>query len=155
MTDPPTVDLLLFVAAAPDPGEGVGVAVDSSVFANVTRAFTGSWIVLRPAGPARASPAAADGPSGTWKLPRAQAQAARLVLDLAKAAGRTVLLVDVERPEGLDALVQRWYSADDLLPKLVRSDGAALEGEEMFTPRLVRSFLTAGTQRRGRQRPLP
>jgi len=52
-----------------------------------------------------------------------------------------VSIVDVNQPAGFQALVARWVGPNDVLPILVRPDGARLEGIEEFGPRRVRRFI--------------
>jgi hypothetical protein len=82
--------------------------------------------------PADADPGQVYGP---------QAREARLVLDIAQKCNVTVKVVDVD-DSGADAsLVERYVSANDALPCLIRPDGARLTGSESFVPPRVAAFL--------------
>jgi hypothetical protein len=65
----------------------------------------------------------------------------QIVLDAAKRQQREVLVVDVDRPGGQHDLVERCVGPEDVLPLLLRSDGARLEGQENFAPAKVRRFI--------------
>jgi len=79
----------------------------------------------------------------SWHLPPEQVDCINLVLQLARREGRDVTIVDVDRAEGRQDLIDRWVGADDSLPILVRPDGARLKGIEQFVPRKVRQFIRA------------
>jgi hypothetical protein len=136
-------DLLLFVAGEPDSGQGSTQVLDSSVARRLTGFLAGGWMFMTrndpPAPAASALPSAAD--SQPWHLPQPQIQAVNLVVEVAEGAGRRVGLVDVNRPEGRQALVDQWVGSDGVLPLLVRPDGARLQGIEEFHPRNVRTFI--------------
>lgn len=137
------VDLLLFVAGEPDSGVGSTRDVQTSIAGRLAGSFLGGWVL----GPSEAkSSASGDSqaplPDGQpWHLPPQQVQATDMVLDVARSKGRTVTIVDVNRPAGNQSLVDRWVGPDGVLPLLVRSDGARLEGIEKFAPRKVRDFV--------------
>ena len=76
-----------------------------------------------------------------WRLPPSQAACLDIVLEAAKRQQRTVLVVDVDRPGEHRDLVNRYLGPDDVLPLLIRPDGARLEGEEEFTSTKVRKFI--------------
>lgn len=76
-----------------------------------------------------------------WHLPPAQMACVQIVLDAAKRQGRGVVVVDVDRPGEHKDLVDRYVGSNDVLPLLVREDGARLEGEERFAPAEVRRFI--------------
>jgi hypothetical protein len=70
-----------------------------------------------------------------------QAEMARMVLAIAEKCNVPVKLVNVDS-SGPDApLVERYISADDDLPILVRADGARLAGSESLVPLKVAEFL--------------
>jgi hypothetical protein len=89
----------------------------------------------------RARTERAGAPAGALAWPPDQVMCAQRVLDLAKKAGRAVRLVDVNQPGDDRPLVAQYVGEADLLPLLVRSDGARLEGVEAFTSEAVRTFL--------------
>ncbi len=70
-----------------------------------------------------------------------QAEAARLVLDIAQKCQVAVRVVDVEHAGADQPLVDRWVTSDRTLPLLLRYDGAALAGEESLVPGAVARFL--------------
>ncbi len=76
-----------------------------------------------------------------WPLPPAQLMGAQQLLDATKRQGRTVKVVDVNRPGDDLGLVQRFFGVEDPLPIAVRSDGVRLVGAETFTPKALRDFL--------------
>jgi len=84
---------------------------------------------------------AAD-PAGPTAFPPEQLMCAQRLIDLARKLGRKVQVIDVNRPEDARALVERYVGPDDVLPIAVRSDGERLEGEEAFTPAVLRGFLS-------------
>ena len=86
-----------------------------------------------------APPSPTEGPP--WHLPRPVIRYVNLVLESADRQGRTVTVVDVDRPEGRQDLVERWVGPADVMPILVRPDGARLSGIEQFTAPKVRKFL--------------
>jgi hypothetical protein len=85
----------------------------------------------------------ASPPSDTrpWFLPRSQETCAEMVIEIAMRERRPLLLVDVNRPGEFRDLVVRWVQPTDVMPLLVRPDGARLEGEENFVPGKVRRFV--------------
>jgi hypothetical protein len=70
-----------------------------------------------------------------------QAEMARMVLDIAKACGVAVTVVDVDRPGEYAALVGQYVSPDADLPILIRPDGGSLAGSEWMVPHRVTAFL--------------
>lgn len=77
-----------------------------------------------------------------WHLPPQQVACIDVVLDAAERERRTVLVIDVNRPEDHQELVDRWVMPNDVMPLLVRPDGRRLDGEENFVPHRVRQFIT-------------
>jgi len=140
--------LLLFVAGEPEltPGireSGVGLAPR---FAGLV--FATGLIPPPPRPPVEESPQgrnASDQPpltdSRPWHLAPAQMASLQVVLDAAKRQRRGVFVVDVNRPGVYQSLVERHVGPDDVLPLLVRPDGARLEGQESFDPARVRRFI--------------
>jgi hypothetical protein len=135
MPAPEPLDLLLFVAGEPGSGE------------------TPAWRYVRFLGPALGGLSARayndpdgaprPGPSGAPErhLPPEAVRDVQVLLDEASASHRRVKMVDVNRPGEDRYLVERWVHADDVMPVLVRPDGARLRGAENFTPRKIRQFL--------------
>lgn len=78
---------------------------------------------------------------GSWLIPADQVMCVELVAEAIRASGRTVKLVDVNRPGDDRGLVQQYVSPGDILPILLRPDGARLEGVESFTPSELRRFV--------------
>jgi len=76
-----------------------------------------------------------------WHLPPAQMACLGIVADVAERQRRKVLVVDVNRPGQHRGLVERHIGPDDVLPLLLRADGARLEGQENFGPAQVRKFI--------------
>lgn len=108
-------------------------------------ALGGRW--YRSVGKSSGTSETVSPPSGNepvWHLPPQQIQCANLVLDIAEPLGKTVALVDVNRPSGLDNLVRRWVGANGVVPLLVRRDGARLQGLDEFVPGTVRRFIVGG-----------
>jgi len=134
MAGPAPGTVVLFVAGDPDLGEGLP-----------TRFVPGFWRFFIPQrlfrdAPPVPRPTAADLP---LPLPPVQLMCAQRLLDAAKKAGRTVRFVDVNSPGANRDLVERYVGAGDILPVLVRADGARLEGEEAFRPGPLKRFLSA------------
>lgn len=71
-----------------------------------------------------------------------QAREGRLVLEIAKALGCRIQVINVNNPREDRALAAKYVGPDDELPLLVRSDGARLSGDEEFVPGTVRRFLS-------------
>ena len=76
-----------------------------------------------------------------WHLPPSQTACLDIVLDTAERQREEVLVVDVDRPGEHRDLVERYVGSNDVLPLLLRPDGARLEGLENFTPARVRKFI--------------
>jgi len=89
-------------------------------------------------------PETAGGTGLPWLVPAGQLRCLELLGAAAERAGRQVRVIDVNLPsEEERALVTEWVGpADDVLPVLVRSDGARLVGQESFTPASLRRFLS-------------
>lgn len=121
---------LLFAAGAPDAGDdGRDIASQLSFFRRFAQ--LPGHPDLRP-------------PEGEipWNFPVGQRECIRLVLDIAESMGRVVKVVDVNRPAGDRALVERWAAAEAVLPLLVSPGGQRLEGADSFVPPRVRKFLS-------------
>lgn len=104
------------------------------------RAFS----ISRPEFSEKASVARAKKEPHPWEFPIDVRPCLELVLDLAKKAGQTVKLVDVNRPQDDVELVGRFVNESHLLPMLIAPSGARLEGLDAFSPAAVRSFLARG-----------
>ena len=76
-------------------------------------------------------------------VPVEQLRCIELLERVVRKTGQQVHIVDVNRPGEDRELVTRWVTADDVLPILVRSDGARLVGEESFTTAELHRFLSA------------
>lgn len=143
MFNPGETDLILFVAGEPSPGTDSMRDVDTSVWGRFVGMLVGGRLLViahRAQLAAEGShPATEDEPP--WHLPPQQIQCADLVLQGANLRGKSVTLVDVNRSAGFEDLVERWVGPNDVVPLLVRSDGARLEGVEDFVPRKVRRFI--------------
>jgi hypothetical protein len=144
MTTRTVGDLILFVGGEPDPG--IPSIRDSTVRFS-TRVLAGIFPIpvakLAFVGRSTKSPGSASPPSGElpWRLPSEQIHCVNTVVEVAYREGKTVTLVDTAHPAGRRALVDRWVGSDRVLPVLVRSDGALLEGIEKFGARRVRQFI--------------
>ena len=132
--------------AAPAPGSVVVFLGSDSELADrlAARPATLAWmsrfllpanVVLDRAGNAAAD-SSADGP-----FPPDQVMCAQRLIDLAKRAHRSVRVVDVNRPGADRPLVERYVTADDVLPIAVRADGQRVVGVEGFDPPNLRQFL--------------
>ena len=134
MASPTPGTFVLFLAS--DPALANRLASQPTPMGPLQRIVTGPVLRARPAaGPSMGAS------SGSPAWPADQVMCAQRVLDVARKAGRTVRLVDVNRPGDDRPLVERYVGEADLLPLLVRSDGARLEGVEAFAPSIVRAFL--------------
>jgi len=136
--------LLLLVAGEPDNGQPPLKDVQRPL----VRLFFGIGLPAwqRKRAEARASEGRRDPAPGAegeprMRLPPDQAGCVREVVSIARQEGATVSIVDVNQPAGFQALVARWVGPNDVLPILVRPDGARLEGIEEFGPRRVRRFI--------------
>ena len=81
-------------------------------------------------------------PEAPWLIPPSQMLCVERLAKAVERSGATVKVVDVNRPGDDRALVERYVNAEDVLPIVVRPDGARLEGEEAFTPAALRKFVT-------------
>lgn len=79
-----------------------------------------------------------------WMFPIEVRSCIVLVQDLGLRLGRTVAVVDANRPAGEAAAVARWVRSDTRFPLLVSPSGRSLEGPESFTPGAVKRFLKQG-----------
>jgi hypothetical protein len=87
-----------------------------------------------------APPRAAEAP---WLIPSDQLMASERLSEALRGSHRTVKVVDVNQPGEDRALVERYLTSSDVLPVLVRADGARLEGANAFTRSNLRAFLGA------------
>ena len=145
MADPEGKPLLLFVSGETDSGADPFRDVSSSVLSRTTGMMFGEAFGGKPAGSSDWK--AAQDPSsrarGQLHLSLEESQCTRLVLEIAADEGRQVTVVDVNRADDHRDLVSRWVGPDELLPLLVRPDGARLAGAEQFVPKGVRRFIRA------------
>jgi hypothetical protein len=136
-------DLVLFVAGEPDSRIDPGRDVQTTLPGRFAGMFIPSqwWIGGRSkySAPEVIEPASADGLP--WHLPRQEVMCVNMVLEVARRNGRNVTVVDVNRAAEYQPLVDRWVTPADVLPLLVRPDGARLEGLENFVPQTLRRFL--------------
>ena len=145
-------DLLLFIGGAPggpdDDRRGVAVRWEADDDVGTFRRLVG-WLArpwrrlwVQP-GPTAAEDATLPGAASqsAWHVPRELIPSVNLVLDAAQRAGRRVTVVDVNRREGQQQLIDRWIGPKTTLPLLVRGDGACLEGSEKFLPKKIRQFV--------------
>lgn len=129
--------LLLFLSGDPDlaerrrnRGEPIGMAARIFLPANL-------WLGRPP-------PSAPGGETGDDALfSDDQLACAQIVLDAIRGTRWQLRFVDVNRAGDAQPLVQRYVSDDDVLPILVRTDGARLAGNESFSKSSVRSFVGA------------
>jgi hypothetical protein len=124
--------VVLFLAGDPALAER---QANPAVVATMWSRFLPANFVMRKGTPPPRDPDA-PGP-----FPPDQLMCAQRLLDAAKLLGRSVKIVDVNRPGEDRELVRRWVSAADILPILLRSDGNRLEGAEAFHPATLRGFL--------------
>jgi hypothetical protein len=117
--------------------------VETSIVGRMAGSIVGDWWRGRGGRQsARASSPLAQGTDSTlWHLPPQQIQVVNLVFDIAKRTRKSVGLIDVNRPANHQELVDWWVGPEGILPLLVRSDGARLQGMEGFAPRRVRRFI--------------
>jgi len=134
MATPSVGSVVLFLAS--DPSEEGRVGALSGVQSWMARTFVPPNLVL---GRALRPPAASEDRVGPF--PADQIMCAQKVLDQAKKAGRAVQLVDVNRPGEARAQVLKFVGPGDLLPVLLRSDGARLAGADSFERKAIREFL--------------
>jgi hypothetical protein len=143
MSTPGGIDLLLFVAG--EPGSADEPYWSFVRWLNGTRMavrFQRWWLGERRStagGTGAARPLPTEPPP--WHLPPQVTLCVNLVLENARRTGRTVTVVDVDRAGPEQDLVDRWVGPNDVLPLLVRPDGARLEGIEEFIPQKVREFI--------------
>lgn len=134
MSAPGPGTLVLFVGG--DPSLEAERAGRPPMLAGMARLFVpGPFLIKKP------PPASPRDPDAPWEIPADQVMSAQRVLDAAKRAGRTVRIVDVNRPGADRGLVERFVGPGDVLPILLRSDGERLEGAESFEPATLRGFL--------------
>jgi hypothetical protein len=134
---------VLFVAGEPDTGADPFKDVQTSIVRRLAGVVVGGAVV---GGHGKRKKREADERAASqglppWILPREQQQCIELVEDAAQELQRSVTLVDVNRPEGNQSLVDRWFTPDSILPLLVSPSGERLEGNERFTPTTIRRFL--------------
>jgi hypothetical protein len=149
MTSTDEGEILLFVAGEPDSGIGSLQEGKTNVFDRVIDAalpFGGHIPVSRSSNPPGDVPPLGEAAASTtgdrpWHLPPEQLRCVDLVLSVARRERKEVTVVDVNRASAQQALVDRWVGPKDVLPLLVRPDGARLEGVEEFVPQRVRRFL--------------
>jgi len=137
-------DLLLFVAGGPDSQGDSMQDVIPSISARVATVAlpVGRW--TQPSRRSSSTPGFAQPPlteDRPWHLPQQQIVCATMVLRIAEETGKQVTVVDVDRPEGSEYLVHQWVGSKDVLPVLVRRDGARMKGVEEFVPQRVRQFM--------------
>ncbi len=133
----PVGTFLLFAGREPNRGDdGRGILRE---FPRM-RAFA----IFPPGSSEKESVARAKQGPHPWEFPIDVRPCLELVLDLARKAGQTVKLVDVNRPEDDRELVGRFVDESHVLPMLVAPSGARLEGLDAFSPAAVRSFLGRG-----------
>jgi len=135
MAAPAPGTVVLFLGSDPETEHRVG-ALPGTVSWLARTVFPAN-VFLGP--PFRSSKSSEDeiGP-----FPADQVMCAQRVLDQAKKVGRTVQFVDVNRPGEARELVLRFMGPGDVLPVLLRQDGARLAGAESFDGRTIREFLT-------------
>jgi len=97
----------------------------------------------RTTGAGPSTPVPPRDPAAPWPYPVAHVMCAQRLADAARRTGRAVKTVDVNRPGEDRALVEGFVGPNDVLPFVVRSDGARLEGAESFTPAALRKFVAA------------
>ena len=151
MTAADEADLLLFVGGEPGPGVDPLRGLDTS-FARYERGMAAPVGTFHTAKELemligkRRSPNPVDGRSSptekrAWHLPRPQLECVEMVARIAKAEGRRLTVVDVNRPGEHQDLIDRWLTPDTTLPVLVRGGGTRLEGIDEFLPRKVGRFI--------------
>jgi len=137
-------DLLLFVAGEPDSGVGQLHNVQSSFTGRLLTTVTpfGRWSFRGDYTPRSSDyehPPLRD--ARPWHIPGPQVQCAEMAFVAADAAQKSIGVIDINRPGTQEAFVARWVGPDDVMPVLVRPDGAALRGVEAFVPGRVRRFV--------------
>jgi hypothetical protein len=140
----PDTDLLLFVAGEPDSGAnavrlgGVGLLLRWSAMVVPGTGRIGAGGIPSTESEFDQPPLNEKRP---WHLPGQQLICVNMVLDAAERGHRSVTIVDVDRPGEEQDLVQRWFGPQDVLPFLVRPDGARIMGVENFSPEKIRHFI--------------
>jgi len=126
--------LLLFVAGDPD------LAGRLALF---PRSFSRMAAFLVPPGLliARGTSATPPDPTAPWLIPADQMMCVDRLAQAVQGTGQTIKVVDVNRPADDRPLVEQWVGPEDILPILVRPDGARMEGAESFSPAALREFL--------------
>jgi len=79
-----------------------------------------------------------------WHFRTEQGSAVRLAVEIAKAMGKEVRVIDVNRPATEGDPVDRYVTAETHLPVLISPDGRRLEGLESFVPSRLKRFLALG-----------
>jgi hypothetical protein len=133
--------LVLFIGGEPGPALPSLHSNQLSFFARAAGAYSPPILMMgthEPA-PPQGSGAAAD--PNAWHFSPETIDCANLVIDLAQRAEKQLTIVDVDHSGADEGLVGRWVRPTDLLPVLVRPDGARLSGPEYFTPARVRQFI--------------
>ena len=129
--------LLLFVGGDPQLAESLGA---------FPRAFPRLLGFIVPPtlliGSARGDPPRAS--EAPWLIPADQLMASERLSEAIRGTPRTVKVIDANQPGDDRALVERYLTPADVLPVLVRPDGARLEGAEAFSPSNLRAFLRGG-----------
>ena len=135
--------LILFVAGEPDPG--IPTIRDTTV--HFIDRLIGVYppldrSTMRPSDPSSRDDAQSL-PSGEppWRLPPEQIHCVNTVLEMANLERTTVTVIDADRAGDHQYLVDRWVGENQVIPLLVRADGAKLGGIENFTPRKIRQFI--------------
>ena len=148
MSLPISTDLILFVAGEPEStpslhNSNVGSLSHLAGFMLGRLAMPPSSSGSAPgaSSPTPSSPGASPLEEAPWHLPPQQVTCENLVVEVARQRQKTVLVIDVNRPEGQQALIEQWLRPNDVIPLLVRTDGARLDGAENFTPARVRKFV--------------
>lgn len=134
MSAPPPGSLLLFVAGDPDLAERLTRFPRQL---NRMAAFMIPPGLLIGRGPRTPPP----DPAAPWLIPADQMMCVDRLAEAVQGTGRTVKVVDVNRPGDDRPFVERWVGPQDVLPILIRPDGARMEGAESFSPGALRKFL--------------
>jgi hypothetical protein len=117
--------------------------VETSILGRMTGSIVGNW--WRGRSGSQSAPTGSSQAQGAdstpWHLPPQQIQVVNLVFDIARRLKKSVGLIDVNRPANHQELVDWWVGPEGILPLLVRSDGARLQGMEGFSPGRVRQFI--------------
>ncbi|MGP8078058.1 MAG: hypothetical protein ACLQD8_00775 [Thermoplasmata archaeon] len=135
--------VILFVSGEPGPVENTFRRGIVSMGPRMFGILRTPWTRITPEGDHEYQSAVSPDPGEgvTWHVPAQEVGSVEMVRDAARAEARTVTLVNVNAPGAQRDLVTRWVGPDDVLPILVRSDGARLVGIESFTERAVREFV--------------